>query len=262
MNARLVILGFVATLFIAISTASAEPTAPIAFGQNVYGAIDNTEVDSLSFEASAGDFILVRVLMTSDFGGQGCCCFDQQIIVRGPNGEEVATAVSPYNGNCCGCRFLTSTGSVRIENSGTHTIYVSDRNAFGRGSYALYLQRLNNPGRADTLHTGQPYFGNVSTSGKVDTYLLYAEAGHRVDLSMQAGEGSTVVPRLELYDPSGRAVALPNSGEIVYSPLVTGSFTLLAYSASTETGVYVVSFTHSTTPARSSTWGEVKAKYR
>lgn len=263
MNARLVLPGVIAALLIALTSASATPaTTPIAFGQNVYGALDNTEVDSLSFEATVGDYITARVLMTEDFGGQYCCCFDQQILILGPSREEVATAVSPTNGNCCACRFLTSIGSVRIESSGMHTIYVSDRNGFGRGRYALYLQRLNNPGRADTLHSGQPYIGNVASSGKVDTYVFYAEAGHRVDLAMQPGAGSAVVPRLELYNPSGLAVAIPNSGEIVYSPLVTGYFTLLASSASTETGVYTLDFTHSTTPARSTTWGEVKARYR
>ncbi|MFH0951908.1 MAG: hypothetical protein V1838_01830 [Patescibacteria group bacterium] len=235
---------------------------PIALGQNVYDTISNAEVDSFTFAVVAGDYVLARVLMTSDFGGQGCCCFDQQIIVRGPSGEEVATAVSPFNNNCCGCRFLMSTGSFRIESGGTHTLYIGDRNQFGRGSYALFVQRLNAPGRADTLHAGVPYLGNVSTSGKVDSYVLFGEAGHPIELTMVAGPSGSLNPILELYDPTGRAVALPNSGKIVYTPIITGNFTLLASSASTETGVYTINFFSSLTPIETTTWGAVKALYR
>ncbi len=237
-------------------------TRPIAFGQSVYDAIDNTEVDSLTFTASANDRIIVRMQMCEDFGGQWCCCFDQRITVIGPDHQEMITSITPSNGNCCGCRFQLTTGQFPLPLSGTHLLLVSDLDGFGRGRYTVFLQRLNNPGRADTLTAGLPYLGTVESCGSADTFVFFGRAGHPITIEVRPGQVGSVNPRLELYGADGLAIAVPNDNVIVFTPAASGFFRVLAYSASIETGTYQILFTESPTAVTPASWGNLKVLYR
>jgi hypothetical protein len=205
---------------------------------NIFGAIGCGETDTFSFQANAGDVVVIHVTECSDFGGVcrgACLCFDQCVELRQAN-NLLDRKCTPLENNR-GTRFRTQIETRRLPADGTYTIIVKDANDDGRGSYTLFLQRVNEPGLDRPLVPGisQPF---SLSCGQVDTFTFNGRAGDRVEIDMiQEGIGN-IDPRLELYDSDGQVIDIPGSGRIDRELTSSGTFTLLAYSAVSEIGTY------------------------
>jgi hypothetical protein len=130
----------------------------------------------------------------------------------------------------------------RLPSADTYSIIIDDVDGIGGGRYGLFLQRVNNPGLAEPIASGPVRPGEIANCGEVDTYTFDAKAGDRVKINMVKGAIGNVIPRLELYDNRGIAIAIPGSGSIDQTLRSSGRFTLLAYSNGTEMGSYQLSF--------------------
>lgn len=233
---------------------------PIAFGQTIFRGMCS-ETHTYTFAATPGNRIYARLSMCGDYGGTctpGICKFDQRLQLLDPNGAEVTALVSPYNHNCCSCRFQLSTGPVRLYDPGTYSLVVSDYDNSGGGDYALFVQDLTQPTRADTLHIGQPLIGTFSSCGEVDTYLFTVTAGDSVHLQVTSGTGD-VDPRLEVFDDQGLMLTYPGSNEFALRSPVETTYRLLIYSGNGGTGTYTSGYV---TPVVVKSWGHLKSLYR
>jgi hypothetical protein len=210
----------------------------IQFGNNIFGTIGCGETDTFSFQANAGDVVVIHVTECSDFGGVcrgACLCFDQCVELRQSN-NLLDRKCTPLEGNR-GTRFRTQIETRRLPTGDIYTIIVKDANDDGRGSYTLFLQRVNEPGLDRPLVPGisQPF---SLSCGQVDTFTFNAREGDRVRIEMiQEGTGN-IDPRIELYDSDGRVIDIPESGSINRELTSSGTFTLLAYSGVDQTGTY------------------------
>jgi hypothetical protein len=213
------------------ATALAQQGTPIPFGVNIFKqfAACNNESDSFTFQASADDVVVIRLVECIDFNLR--CPGDNQrpfepCIQLGPR------AGSPIARNCGDDRARVV---QRLPSGDTYSIIINDVDGRGGGRYNLFLQRVNNPGLAEPITSGTELPSEITNCGEVDTYTFEARAGDRVRINMARGAVGNVDPRLELYDPQGRAVAIPNSGSIDQPVTSSGRFTLLAYSSGTQT---------------------------
>lgn len=224
----------------------------ITYGENRVGSLscgywDKTPVATFSFTADENDRFVAIVTQCSDFGGVcnevACFCFDQCIAVLDSDGNSIMSNCGP-RGNNTGQRYRTRVQDTLFE-SGTYSITVTDGDRTGEGSYTLFIQRTNNPDRAEPLFSGDELAITLATCGSVDTYTFDGLKGQVADLMMAPNTGS-ISPRLELYDPLGRSIALPGNGTIHASLPRNGTYTVLAYSAVHETGTYDISLFLST----------------
>jgi hypothetical protein len=187
------------------------------------GRIGSGQRGNHTFQSNAGDSVVIRVTECADFNGR----LEAFVELR----DEAGSVIVPLT--------FGRIGPERLPRDGTYSIIVRDDEvgAGGSGDYLLFLQRVNDPGRDEPLAPGDN-LASLNTCGEVDTYTFKAFAGDRVMINMVKAEIGNIVPRLELYDPQGRAVAIPGSGSINQTVTSTGTFTLLAYSNGTETGTY------------------------
>jgi hypothetical protein len=253
-RAKIMLLSVLAALFLmptgwgaggsSIATLGPEPVlaqagTPIQFGDNVFTTIGTCsgERDIYRFTAEADDFVLIRVFECTDFGcavpRQG---FEPSIELR----DEAGRLINSHIGHPA---LVSRIGAERLLSPGTYSFTVVDPFGEGAGQYALFVQRTNNPGWAEPLASGDILLVPLNNCGEVDTYTFKAFAGDRVMINMVKAEIGNIVPRLELYDPQGRAVAIPGSGSINQTVMSTGRFTLLAYSNGAETGTYRLGLT-------------------
>ena len=165
-----------------------EPLASLmSYGQTVFGSLGAPgQTQEYSFQASAGDLILVRASRaTGDLW--------PRIRLNDPSGLLLGDEESPVH-----VEFTVKTGR-----SGTHRIRISDGfDQEGVGTYRLYLQRLNGAAAATPLLLGQTVGGSITQEAEMDAYSFSAEEGDII-LTRLADDEGDLWPELRLYDPAG-----------------------------------------------------------
>lgn len=223
-----------------IKMALPETAQTIMYGDNILGTMDCTETDQFNFQALADDRVVMYVTECSDFGGVcrgvACFCFDQCVELRDDQNNLLARNCTPIESNRHH-RYRTRLGVEKLSLDDNYTIIVEDANNLGRGTYTLFLQRTNNPSRAETLVSGSNILMSLNTCGEVDSFVFNALAGDQVNIEMIKETGD-IDPRVELYDSDGNTIAIPDIGLIDQKVMTSGTFTLLAYSKVNETGTY------------------------
>ncbi len=198
-----------------------------------------------TFVAQTNDSVVVHATSCGEFGGVcgggACCCFDVCYELWSPSGALLKTSDCSANSNNCSHRRRNVIGPEWLPESGEYEIRLYDSQNNGRGTYRIGLQRTNLPGLAGTLTSGDSFLASLDACGEFDTYEFSAAPGDWVAIEMTTENGS-VVPRLELYDPSGIAIALPESGTIEHGIEDNGFYTLLAFSSVHQTGDYRLTF--------------------
>ncbi|MDO8560198.1 MAG: hypothetical protein Q7S23_04180 [bacterium] len=250
---HIVTVTLVTFALIAARTLPTHGQTVVAYGENRVGSLscgydDPTPIATYRFTANEDDRFVAIVTECSDSGGvcnaTACFCFDQCINVLDPDGMLAMNNCSPRGGNNATQRYRTRVQDILFK-AGTYSITITDGDRTGEGTYTLFIQRTNQPGRAEPLFSGDVLVITQATCGGVDTYTFAGLEGQIADIVMSPNTGS-LKPRLELYDPLGRSIALPGNGT-VHAPLPRdGAYTVLAYSAVDETGTYRISFTLST----------------
>jgi hypothetical protein len=238
-----------ALLALVCFTVPASPQTTIQYGNTVSGGIECGTMNQYTLIANAGDKVVLHVTEIADGGGicfgVAACAFDQCVEVRDDMDQQIGMACTPLESNACAHQLRTQLGPLTIPRTGRYTITVRDANNFGRGRYALSVQKTNPPVGAQQLTSGEMRLVPFQTAGEIRAYAFAGLQDQflKIDLRSQLG----VAPRLALYGPDGEPVALPESGQIQEAIRQGGQHALLAFSAVSETGTAQLSYTSSVT---------------
>ena len=252
--------------------ALAQTDSPIGFGEPRSGFIACRGNNTFVFEANQGDRIAVHLAEINDTGGvcggRACCCFDQMVRILDSDSTIIAEKFYTH-GNNCSARARVVLWEVEMPTAGQYTLFVSDGDNFGNGFYNVFVQRTNAPDSiTEVMQSGDSFLKDLP-SGQVHTYTFNVKPGRNRTagvltalIRMVPDGSSTVVPWLDLYDPTGRLVESPQSGFVEHVLKKEGTYTLLAYSQLNETGQYRIFLDTTTVAARELTWSMIKRLYR
>jgi hypothetical protein len=124
-----------------------------------------------------------------------------------------------------------------------------DQDYFTGGSFALFIQRVNEPLGSQALNDGADQTAFINSCGQINTYHFEAQAGDRIQLSVVAGSKRGVYPKMELYDPDGcfldeaqgydgSGYHIPPPGLIQLAASKSGTHTVLVRSLFNDQGAY------------------------
>src|SRR5438067_1080284 len=219
----------------AIFVAPGDEGGPMTNGWKHTGTIDLGDLDVWSFDANAGDSIVLRM---------GAANFNPLIRLYGPNGALVGSAGNGTSG------FLNVDLAVGATNSGSFTVVASSVVGNSTGAYLLNLAKSPGaifvaPGdEGGLMINGWKYTGTMDL-GDLDEWSFPANPGDNLLLRMAS---TNFNPWLRLYGPSGGLVAMAGNGtsgnlDVNLSVPATngGSYTVVASSFSgNSSGNYLV----------------------
>lgn len=202
------------------SIASDDEGGPLSNGAKNPGTLPVGDLDLWSFQANAGDGVVLRV---------GADAFNPQIRVMDPSGALIANVFSGSSG----AHDIEWSGQVT--NTGTFYVTISSYYANGTGAYALTLAHA--PGsvvvspndQGGTLVNGFKHQASLDV-GDLDVWTFPAEAGDAVLLRIGA---TSFNPELRLYGPNGALLSLATSGS-------SGSRDIEIATRATNSGPYTV----------------------
>ena len=189
----------------------------VEFGNNIFGNINlASEAETYTFSANAGDSILIKMGRITGTN------FEQEIRLYSPTGNilerdwDTSNAAEIYQA---------------LPQSGLYTILACEYSGVDIGSYNLYIQRINNPGNAESFDLGNTTTASIALSGEADTYTFFAYAGEAVLIRMGEVSGTFFDPDVILYSPTGAELARYghfSKAELSYTLPLDGIYTVLA----------------------------------
>ena len=217
---------------------------PLPNGGVVSAAISTVgEVDEFTFDAVAGESILLRVAdtETTEFVNSA---FFPRIELFDPSG----TFLDSGQGALVGGIFES------IVVSGEYTVRLFD-NSTGNdetGSYDLYFAKMPGANELGVLPNGGVVSEDIEL-GDIDSYTFQANAGESIQLRVADTEttefiNSAFFPRIELYGPGGGFIDSGQGalvGTLFESIVTTGTYTVLVFDNSSgddATGSYDLYF--------------------
>lgn len=210
----------------------------ISFGELIECRIDtNTEIDSYTFTTEQHDRILISVVRALEITPDGL----------GPSFEVVQEGGAGIQD--CAARDVWHAETVcTMPLAGTYTLLVADGQRGATGVYRLYIQRLNNPGKATPINIGVPIIGSIDKVGQFNTYTFTAAANTRIDIEIVRNDatGAKIGPWFEVYpSDSNQASVCKGSNaflaEAECTISATGTYTLIvADGFREEKGSYTV----------------------
>jgi MBG domain-containing protein/chitobiase/beta-hexosaminidase-like protein/pre-peptidase len=237
-----------------------QPFVPILPGQTQTGAISlPAQSNTYTFSANAGDVLDFTMVTTSG-------SLSPEIQLYNPDGT-LNSSVANYL--CSGSTIEMN--PVTLKQKGTYILLVGDCSETITGKYAIYSQRINNPGGIIVpLPPGQTVAGAIASAAQSNTYTFSANAGDQVDFTLTATSGS-LSPKIRIYVESTGLLAssaanyLCSGSTIELNTVkipVTGTYTVLVGDCSdTNTGNYDIysQRTNNPTPAVPIDWGQVQS---
>lgn len=188
------------------------------------GVIERGDIDMWSFEATAGDSILLRM------GSPGYRPYFQ---IFGPRGALLGTAGGS------GSSDVDAYISIRATNSGTFTVVAQSYYPNNNGPYTMHLVKAPGTIIAPSNDEGGPMTNGAMhagqlTLGDMDAWTFTANAGENIWLRMGA---PGFRPWLHLYGPGGVLVSssagstsADNDASISVLTTNSGTFTVVALS--------------------------------
>jgi len=194
-------------------------------GQVVTGTIGASPWGFYSFTATANDSVSIRANKTSGN-------LYAYLELYAPNGTSVGSGAGKIN--------------TSLTAAGTYTIVVRDQYGSYTGDYALVWQRLNNPCNSTPIICGQTLSSSLTVLGEIDFYIITANAGDTVALTMTRISGG-IDPYLELYNSSGTGIAsiysVSDSVTLTQTVSASGSYVVFVSDyGNDETGNYKLKF--------------------
>jgi len=121
----------------------------------------------------------------------------------------------------------------RATSSGEYTIRVEDQDRTNTGTYAIYVQRLNNPVNARHLTVGASLSGSIKSPRQHDVYTFDALAGNQISIEIaQIPATGPLTLRAIVYRPDGKE-EFANHSEITvpldFTATVTGTYVIVLY---------------------------------
>jgi lysophospholipase L1-like esterase len=206
----------------------------LANGGMVSGDITVGDLDSYAFTASAGDSVQLRV------GDTGDGLFAPRLTLYDPAGGQVTASTG------------TAVAGLwhRATVGGSYTVVVGDGTSglAQAGQYDLHFVRAPGAAEGGELVDGDQVSASLSL-GDLDSYAFVASRGERVAVTVTDTSGSSLAPRVTLYDPLGEPVRAATSTTEVSFPYdieVDGMHTLVVADSTSglaQTGAYRLAFT-------------------
>ncbi len=198
-------------------------------GANQTGIITNSEVDSYTFTANAGDSINLR-LGTTGFYGYLRLYGPDEALLESSGGNEYDHLIA-----------------YAATNSGIFTVLVSSWDSGGAGTYALHLAQMPESFIVPAGEQGGPLTNGADATGTITVgdqqmWSFTANAGDSINLRLGA---TGFYSWIELYGPNGALLKSAGGNEydhlIAYTATNSGTFTALASSwDSGGTGTYAL----------------------
>lgn len=190
-------------------------TISTKFGETASGSINPPgDVDTYVFSVEVGDAVLVRASRVSG-------SFWPELRLYLPNGTEL---VGNYGSD------VVEVKSTSAE-AGNYTIVVNDYFGDYNGNYSLFVQRINNPGKATYVKFGEVASGSIDPAGDVDTYSFSAAVGDTVLVRVSCVSGS-LRSEVRFYSPNGTELVSDTSYDVVeinYTIAEAGNYTVLTH---------------------------------
>jgi Bacterial TSP3 repeat len=130
-------------------------------------------------------------------------------------------------GRSAGANASSITGT--LTNAGTHTLLVTHNGSSSvrTGAYRVIVEQITPACSPLTLVCGDTVAGSISSSGEADFYEYVATAGEFVTFRLTGTNATLFAPRLELFDPLGRSVAVSGNTTFTGTLTNTGSYVLV-----------------------------------
>ncbi len=204
------------------------PNAPIV------GTIDEGDIDSYTFDATAGRTVVLRV---TDVAATALYPY---MLIFDPTGKEIA-----HGGN-----YDVASLQVTPAVSGKYTVVVLDggSGSAGTGEYEIYFAEAVGSNDGGTLDPNNPVGGTLD-EGDLDTYTFDVTVGGGVQLRVLDVNHTSLYPYFYVYDPNGALVGQAGAYDVAalgFAPAVSGTYTLLVLDGGTGsagTGAYQVYYT-------------------
>ena len=195
-------------------------------GGVVSDAIDLGDIDSYTFDASAGETVYIRVAdtETTEFIPSG---FTPGIVLLDPSG-----AVLSSNSGA-----LVGTISRSLVVGGTYTVIVIDSSPGDddrSGSYDLYFAKAPGANDDGCIANGQSSNGTIDL-GDIDSYSFLANAGTSLLVTVSDLDNGPLAPQVILLGPAGNTITSDsdaNTAQISTNLNTTGEFTLIVVDGS------------------------------
>jgi len=199
---------------------------PIGFGEVLCETIwPLSETDAFTFDASAGDLILIRMVATANV------FMDPHFRVYDSAGQFITNASGAY---------YAETSSLPVPAGGQYTILAMDAAGDHGGDYCIHIQRLNEPAHTTGIAFYDVLCNTITSLSQTDAYVFAAEAGDVIRITMSASANVFMDPEIRLYNPSGMLVA---SATHAYFAVIdnlllqeSGVFTVLAMDVQGDDG--------------------------
>jgi len=164
----------------------------LEYNSTVLGEITNlAEMDAYSFNGTAGDIIILQMRAYES-------SFDPRIEIYNPEGHIIAEREIANT--------LLRIDTLKISESGKHTILVMDWGANNFSSYSVSIQRTSDPPDAVVLNYNNTVLGEISNFAEMDAFSFNGTTGDIIILQMRGIE-TGFDSRLEIYNPEGLIIA-------------------------------------------------------
>jgi hypothetical protein len=218
----------------------------------------SAEMDTYVFEASSGDNVLIRMSSSwYDCNLYNSVCHDNhgpRISLYAPNGT-LLQSVSGFN-------YIEL--SQKLPDNGTYSILTGDTDMDNTGTYNIYFQTTNNPGKFLVIESGDTIADSINLSSEMDTYVFEASSGDNVLIRMSSSWYDCNLynsvchnnngPQISLYAPNGTLLQSVNGFnyiELSQKLPVNGTYSILAGDTDMDnTGTYNIYFQTTNNPGK------------
>ncbi|MEZ5573565.1 MAG: hypothetical protein R3E64_16325, partial [Halioglobus sp.] len=156
------------------------------------------ETDEFVFNANAGEAVHIRVVETGVNTS-----FYPEVRLYNPNGTLLAT---DYDSTVAALDCF-STGSCKLQQTGTYRILVTDDDDDYPGNYEIHFSHMPYANESGFLISGQGAMGSITT-GDIDSFVFFASAGDSAIINVsETGANTSFYPEVWLYNPDGTRLA-------------------------------------------------------
>lgn len=158
-----------------------------------------TQSNTYTFNAVANDVIDFTMTATGNLS--------PRIRLYSPTGALLDDVANRYGDGACAGGSVLELNTGTLSTSGRYTVLVGDCSDTNTGNYDLWAQLTQDPLGAGNLSYGQTQAGTIGSSAQDNTYTFGANANDVIDFTLAATPGSSLSPRIRVYNSAGTLLA-------------------------------------------------------
>jgi YD repeat-containing protein len=204
------------------------------------------QIDSYQFQANPGDTLSVRIVKYASQTMSLSSGFNPGMFAYNSSGQTLYLnpATSAFAAEDTGPGGVAAVMNLPAPADGIVNLLVFDL-ANQTGNYAISVSTLNRPCGNKSLTCGSASQGTLASPLSIDSYAATLSSGATISIrTASTTAGSSLVPVMEVYDPTGSPV--PSAQSVTSTTFKTsaqGSYTILVESSTyIQTGGYAIAF--------------------